>query len=432
MSRFPFPIFGRRFCSAGRFLLLLGALLAAPAGAAPAAAVALDDASAVVQHVRQSHPDLAAAAWQLERAAARVAAAGLRPPPELGASVSSAGALGDGSGREWQVSLAQQFPLTDRLRRAREVAAADLQAATAEVALARFEAAQAAVRRWRDAIAAQARIALLAEQQTLLSAWIAEERTAAERGEAPAWTAAALALDRQELFFAQTEAAEALATALADLREALGLSPHTAITLPPLAPAPALPAPADATAAPSPGLRLAEAAEAQAAAALALAQTDRRGDLTVAVAVEEERSYSPWQGHESERRLGLALSLPWPSRRALELQLRDPQATLRVAEAQSQRERVRRKHALATADAALARHHAAVGRLRDEALPLAEQTVRQLEVAVSAGELAPSEVWRARQRLLALRSQLLLATTALHHAHDAWLAAHGQPPFADF
>ena len=125
------PNLSRRPPSGLRFALLhiLGSIAAACVLASSAQAVTLDDA---VRAALAGNLDLRAAKYEVEKARGRLIQAGLWPNPELEFSGRTDRAFSEGE-RTLSVGFAQAFPITGRLRFARQVGRVDVAQAMVEI-----------------------------------------------------------------------------------------------------------------------------------------------------------------------------------------------------------------------------------------------------------------------------------------------------------
>ncbi len=399
-----------RFHSLGLWSLCISGWLLA-AAVAPAAEFTLE---ALPARVRAANPTLAAARWRIEEAKGRLLAAGRRANPEVGFEQQR-----NVRGREFSagVSLEQKFPLTAKLRLEKEVSAAEVWQAEAEVReveRALVARAQEAAVKWL-ALSAQTELRREQADNALALAAFIEERV--KQGEGSTLDAGTVRLEVGQHRYEISRLAAEQAQYEGELRPLLGLPPAEMVGI-----TGRLADPAGAGAPPGvrveqrPDYQVLERAQEAAERAVDLEKSRRWEDLTVGIAAEFERGEDAPEGLQNDGFLGLRVSVPLPWWNKNEGKIHEAEARA----ARLAKERV--------ALAATIRAEAAAARsdMRERArlaveeagalLTLATEQHQRVQAAYEQGLAPMTDVLRARDQLLATRSARLEAVRDYHLA----------------
>ena len=377
--------------------------------------------SSVGARVRAQNPDLAAARLRIDEALGLLRQSGRRSNPELEIGAEHNDRFREG---KFEVGISQRFPVTDRLRLEKQVSAAQLQAAEAEIR----DVERGLVAEARSAIV---RILGIREQRRLgrQQAAIVKELAefvgdASKRGELSPIDAGQAKLEAARFAnqFRQLDAAEA--AAIGELKPLLGISRsgtlHVGGTLPPVR-------------SQSPGVDPSRRADWQATRSeleaakseVALQHANRYDDIEVGLYAAAERTEDAPDGFENEGVFGLRVKIPLP--------LWDKnEGNIDAAVARRQRKE-KELRALGTrihleADAARAEmlEWAKLdAELDNTLLPLAEQQAKLAERAYRDGQGELQAVLRAREQTVQLASSRVDAQREYHLARIRWLAAAG-------
>lgn len=396
-------------------------LLAALAGPLRAAQFTADQA---VAHALRHNPDLAAARLVVAEARGRALAAGRLPDPELAVEY-----LPNWAGSEYVAGLAftQRFPLTARLRHARALSAAGLDAAAAEVRTAERRLARDVRLRTVEWLALDDHRRLADKQAANARQLAAAVRAAAQAGEAAALEAAQLDLEAETLASLQLQHELARAALAGELSALLGLAPGETLEitgeLPPPEP-PAAPPPAGEFPVVTAALARAAAAE----HAVALARAERWDDVGVGLLYEHERQQDRPYGLADTDRMGLRVSVPLPLWRRNEGRRLETHAAAERARLEAAAERARLANSQATASAEMTAALRLYESLSATLLPRAAQLEEELGRARAAGLAALADVFRAREQRLELESKRIEALREFHLARVRFADAVGFLP----
>src|SRR6218665_1843795 len=147
------------------------------AHADPAVVVTLDS---IAKRVRAQNPDLAAARLRIAEALGRSKQSGRLENPSLETSFQHTRDFREGG---VEIGLSQKFPVTDRLRREKEISLAELQAAEMEVKQAEQKLVGEAQLALVDVLSIRQRRELLSKQSTLTTQLADSITASAEKGE---------------------------------------------------------------------------------------------------------------------------------------------------------------------------------------------------------------------------------------------------------
>lgn len=360
----------------------------------------------------ERHPQLMAARLEVAAAEARLIDAGKLPNPEIEFS----GRRSQAEGEEWEGSafagISQRFPVTDRLRRSRDVRSAEIDLAQWEVRNAERELIAEVQSQFVRVLGARERTRLMEELVSHASAFVtlAEQRLAEAQGSeldvASARTEVTLASQ------ARLRAESEVRAALAALRPLLALEPgaplepagdlrsaiaqlHRSVTLQPRTTLER----SDVVAA-----RI-ELERAEAEQRLAVAQ--RWEDWEMAFGYEFERSVDEPVGAERDHYFGLGLRIPLPLRNRGEGRIAEAGAKAAKAAWLLQAARSVSLGEVAREIEAVHQASSLANSLATETIPLLEERREKTKQAYARGLIEFVMVLQLEQQQARLREALL-------------------------
>ncbi len=366
--------------------------------------------------------DLKAAAFRIEEACGRLTQAGRLANPELGfehrRSVNT-------SGSSTEITLAQKFPLTARLRLEKAVSRAQLAAAEAEFQEEKRQIllkAKTGAVKW---LAVQDRRAINAKQLANSQELTQFLKGRVSAGEAPATDATLVELETRqlesELLLFDVEAA-ALA---GELRPLLGTPPGDSVVITGQLGAPRL---ANSTGDPNnrPDLQAARHQAEAARREIALARSNRWEDISVGLIAESGREEDDLGGSQRDHRLGFLVSVPLPLWNRNQGRIQET-----AAAAQRSQKEVDSLVAKISAEVTATRNElktlaALIEEFDTKILPSATQLEEQLRASYGTGQTSLIEVLRARDRRLQLERQRSETLRDYHLARVREEAATGR------
>lgn len=372
--------------------------------------------------VRQGNPTLRAAQLRIDEAAARMLGAGRLTNPEL-----AVGATGNHRFKEGglEVELAQQFPLTDRLQREREVTAADVEIARAEVR----DVERQLIAKTREVVVRLLTVAerreIIARQQKVaddLSAFVAK---VAERGEGSVLEAGQTKYEAARLGIEIGRLATEEASMLGQLRQLIGVEVGQAIRVDgdlAVAKVPREGVSGEKRA----DLEAAELSIARSKSAINLEQAQRLADLKVGLVAGFERSEDVPEGFENEGIIGIRASMPLPFWNKNEGEIAEAEARLARKEQERDALAADIRHEAATARAEMIKWLTMAREIDDDLLPLVEEQAERVERAYRNGQSDLQSVLRVRDQQLELMRSRVDALEQYHLARVRYEAALGQ------
>ena len=394
--------------------------------AAPSAPLSFTVESAVARAL-EANRDLRAAAFIVDEAQGRLDGAGLMPNPELETGFAP-GVTASGAYR-FSAGITQRFPITGRLRLARELAASEVAAAREEVNAAKRDLIGAVKSEAVEAIALTAELRLLAARSALADeAAKSAAALAAGGAQSPLDTSyAELALADAKAESARVESARA--AALDRLKTRLGFAPNAPIAITGELPEP------DAT----PGARPALAAEDcpdfrrgkiladGADTAVRLAEARRTGDIGVGLYGEIERE-TGGSSNNPAGFVGVKVSIPLPLWDDNRGEIRSARARRERLQAELAAENLRTEGASAAAWGEYTRLGALMRPLRTERLPAARALTERIRDSRTRGEVGYAELLRAREKEAELETRLLTLRRDAALAYIRWETASAAHP----
>lgn len=365
----------------------------------------------IPSRVRKQNPELAAARFRIDEAVGHAKQSGKLSNPTLDTGISRQTRNHEGS---VEIGFTQKFPLTNRLKIEKEISAAEIQAAEAEVKNVERLLISEARQEFVKILAIRDRKSLLKQQQQLasdLAEFISEKSKQGEISPLDAAQAklASLQLTTQERMLNTEETA-----ALGRLRPLLGIAPQAAVTLS------GNPSAISATknqAIQRPDLTAAELQLRSAETVIALENANRKEDVSASFFAAGERSEDAPNGFDNETIIGLKFSIPLPL-------WNNNQGNIDAATARRNRKEQELKalanqihHESSTSLTEMRQWAALVSELDEKLIPLAREQTELLEKAYKQGQGDLQLVLNSRQQTLELLASKIDATREFHLAN---------------
>lgn len=382
----------------------------------------------LIRHALESNLSIKAARLEVERAQALTIDAGALPNPELSISGNSARVLSSSNEYGWSVGVAQAFPITGRLRLLKGVSQQEVRLAQAEVREAELMLGAEVSRVYDELLALERKRSLLDKQLQLVNNFKKQLESAVGKAEASVLdfnqiTVAAAIIEQQTDGLDSKEAA--LWMKLEQLVPTMGKARFAAIPEE-LPEALAAYDKAQLENHPQYGKQvlLYELGRKQSA----LAAANRWADITVEIFYEQERAMDSPNGYESERLVGLGISIPLPLHNRNESGIKSS----RIRESQMQyliehteREILLKAESLRTRYANVQRQ---IKGYETAVLVPARANLEMLNAAYADGIADPVAVFRAHEQLLNAGEALLELEAELQSIHTEWDWATAQYP----
>lgn len=374
--------------------------------------VRISEVGSAVSYALGQDAGLRAARLSVAQAEARLEGSGRLSNPELEVAYQSGALLGDADERGWSVGLSQRFPLARQLAKAKAVSRVGVARAKVELQQRELELAQSVADLALEIRLLDTRLALMQRHGELLRETAAFAGDKAASGEVSELEALQAKLDQERLANERAAVERSRGALQERMRRLLGFEGGVEIAfgVSPVKGAEIV----DPLLGYDEGVlrrdadfMLAALAEEGAEAELALIAAERWDGVTARVFIDSERAIDEPMGPETERIVGVGLSIPLPVRRGSEYALREKrlvreQARLELVALQRKRRmEVENAHAVAEAARDRARSFAAT------VAPLAE---RQLDAATRswrAGELGFIELLRQQEQRLQVENEYL-------------------------
>lgn len=411
-------LIGRRIVNFGLVVATLFTAIGAAANPRPVdgpadepnGVLTLEDA---IEAVLARNPDLAAGAFELKAADARITQAGLRPNPELSLELENfagSGALQDTDGLESTLSLSQVIELGGKRRLRTDVASMDREMLSVERQAQQLDVLAEVARRFIALVAAQDRVALAKTtteiaQRTLD---VIAVRVRAARSPEAERSRASIALTRARVEEQQAEGELRTArNAIAALWGGQGATFTEAsgdlLTLEPVIPLETVLSELERN---PDFLRFASEARLR-DAELRLARAQARPNIVFGIGMRRFE-----ESKDSALVAGFSIPLPLSDRN---------QGEIREAEMRRAQTDARQRAALARAHATvyglyqeLTATRTRVETLRGSALPEAQQALQQTQYGYERGRFSYLELATAQQELLDLRAAIIDAAADYH------------------
>jgi len=371
------------------------------------------DMENAVRYASGHNLQLRAAQIQIEAARARLKWSGKLDNPELEvAGATDQFGLNEGEST-FQVAFAQRFPVTNRLRREKELSQADLALAESEVNQEQWRLAGEVRTAVAEELSLKERARLRDRFIESYESLVKTLRGAVERGEASQLDLSAVELEAQtrsqELKAIDAERAKIQG----ELKTLLGVPPATPLVVSNgilLRPVPLVNMDEHLLAV-HPQIQASVLKESRARAVVALAASQRWQDVAVKLFLEKEAAEDAPDGLERNTFAGIGVSVPLPlrtsKRRMTEAHLRELEAARATTEAES----IRIRNEVAAAQKELEVRHETAQHAGGEVLQLARRQVEETTQAWKAGQTDFIRLQRAQEQALRLEES---AIEALH------------------
>lgn len=371
--------------------------------------------------VRAQNPQLQAARHLIDEAIGRMRQSGRLENPQLEIEIEQNERFIEG---RFGVGLSQRFPLTQRLKLEKELGAAAVEVARAEIREVENQLAGDAKAALVRVLTARERLKLI-EQQSALATELAEVITkAADKGEASVLDAGQAKLASLQYASEKRRLAVQEQQAVAEVKPLLGMRPGAALVVSGGLPGLQLPVSDDASV--RPALELARLAQVAVGTEVELEQAKRYDDVKAGFFAATERSIDAPEGAEREEMIGVMfmVPLPWWNRNEGNIDAANAKVKRRAAESEA----LQRNVAL---DAEAARSEMAewaklAAEIEKNLLPQADEQVELAEQAWHDGQGDLVTVLRSREQRLELAAARLDAVENFHLARVRHQTAVGR------
>lgn len=382
-------------------IFLVGsALLAGVGPAAHAAGLTLPQA---INIAVQGNKDLQAARHAVEGAHARLLQAGLSPNPRLDMGAKNDLFFGNKGEYTASVGISQQFSVTGRIARQKDVAREDVALAQAEIRQAELRLAGDVAAGFYRVLALERQIEVRDHLIDIDQKLVAGTRNRFKVAEVSELDVNAAQLDLQRLTQDRALLLNQRLNQLAQLNQLLGRPAAQSLeldaTLPDNVSLPSLPEQQQQALERRPDLRFAVLNADRARADLTLARAQRWEDWTVGVGLEQgRRVIEGIPPQSSDRALGLSLSIPLPLRNKNQGRIAETAAVEAQADAHIEALKLSISNEVANAYAEAERLQQVMSEYRDNMLPVSERNVRLAQQGYEQGLVSIVEVVQAQRQ----------------------------------
>jgi cobalt-zinc-cadmium efflux system outer membrane protein len=416
MTRFNLSAISPATHSVALILSVFLGILTQTTTAAEALVVSLHS---IPDRVRKQNPDLATARYRIAEALGQLHQSGRRSNPELGIDVSHNPSFRE---RALIVSIAQKFPVTNRLQLEKTVSLTSLRAAEAEVRDVERRLVAESKQLLIKVLALRKQKELIKKQEAVakqLADYIGE---AAKKGEGSILDAGQAKLEAAQ-FANQLRQLNAKSASLSgQLKPLLGMS-----TTEPLVVSGNLPEITPPARSVNPTKRPdLQAAKLNAKAATVAAELERaksRDDIEVSVSAGMERSEDAPDGYDTEAIVGIGIRIPLPlwNKNEGAIQEADARKSRKTKEVTALAHNIR--HEASTAHAEMTEWGKLSREISDNLLPLAHKQANLAVKAYREGQGDLQATLRTREQLLTLAAARLNALRDFHLAKARYEAA---------
>ena len=375
------------------------------------------DREAAVRQALAQNLELRAATWEVRKAQARLRWSGKLRPPELEVSAATDQFGIDDDESVIEIGIAQRFPITDRLKRAKALSRVEVAMAEAEIADARRQLIGEVERTFFETVSATEEVALLTEIRDLLQAFVGTLEQQVAQGTVSRLDVNQARLDRQQIEKELRRQLTESKRRMSALKTLLGVTDATRLSLNgelALPGADAEKPDAEAARNRRPDFQLALLKEDRARAEIALAESGRWEDVVVRLFAEREASVDEPDGLERNRFLGVGVSIPLPLKK--ERLTDEPTAGLGQAEDQSRALALKIENEVAAAAEVRDELLKLARETAGEMLALAEENLDAIAAAYANGQIELVKYQRAQEQLLEARLGALNSRAAYHAA----------------
>lgn len=384
---------------------------------APVTGATLDD---IRQKVVGKHPDLVVARFMIQEAKGRHLGAGrlMNPEVEVNGRRMTMGREGG-----FGIGVMQKFPVTARLRLERAVTAAGIAAAESELAdkqrvlVAEAETMAVKILAMRAEIGIQENQATLAEK-------LSEIATARAAANESAIDAGQMRLEARQQRNSITKLQAEIAGMNESLKPMLGLSANDSLEVTgslPDAKAPGRATPGDSR----PDIQAALHRVNAAGQSVDLAKARKWEDISAGVMVDRGRRMDEPMGLQNETMIGVKVSIPLPLWNKNQGEIAETTAMRSRAEAEVQALRLKAGSEVASARKEMVRLLPFITENTTQLLPLARQQIERVRETYSNNKASLQDLLRARDQLLMVEMDRVIALRDFHLARVRWKAALG-------
>ena len=379
--------------------------------------------SSVSDRVRAQNPDLAAARIRIKEAVGRMNQSGRLANPQLETAFESKSAFREG---KFEIGFSQRFPLTDRLRMAKEVSLTELKSSEAEVREAEREITADAREAVVKVLATNQHRELLTQQVALSKEFAAYLSDIATKGEGSVVDAGQAKLEAMSLGMEIRQLDAAEASLIGALKPLLGMRPGESLSLSGSLPEPKLPE-GRVNLSRRPDFQVAKLNAQAAAQGVALEQSRRYEDVEGGLFAAAERSEDAPNGYDNEAIVGLRFKIPLPFWNKNEGAIQEAVARKERKElaAVALGRNIRLEAEAARAE--MIQWANMIREINDTLLPLAKAQLALAETTYRKGQGEIQSVLRSREKRLQLSAAKLDALREFHLARLRHETALGNP-----
>ena len=347
--------------------------------------------------------DLQAARYAVDQARARLVQAGLLPNPRLELAKRDDRIFRNEGEYTASIGVSQQFPVTGRIARQKDVARVDVALALAEIGQAELKLASDVASGFYRVLALNRQIEIRDRLIEVDLKLVTGTRNRFKAAEVSELDVNAAQLDLQRLNQERTLLLSQRATQLAQLSQLLGMSSARPLALDDSLPGteslPALQERQDEALTWRPELRFAQLNADRARADQALARSQRWEDWNVSLGVEQGRQFIDGAAPQRVgRTVGVTLSIPLPFFNGNQGRIGETLAAGNQAEARIEALRFSIRSEVAIVHAEAGRLQQVLSEYRRNMLPLSERNVRLAQQGYDQGLVSIVEVVQAQRQ----------------------------------
>jgi len=372
--------------------------------------------------------DLAAARFAIGEAEGRLQQAGQRSNPELELGYGNDLAFANEGEYRLSAGFKQRFPVTGRLKKARDVGRVEVAMASAEIKNQERLLAGEVLGHSRELLVLQEKLtaneSLRATLQTLIDASVRRMKLA----EVSATDVNLSRLELQQMSLAHSLLLDQRLTVIASLNTLLGRDPETPLTMtgdlkPVFDPQAVVRFSSDAVGR-RPDRQMAELAIDRSSSDLVLARAEKWEDWTVGLDYSRDYSrFGPPIGNKTDSFIGVSVSIPLPLKNQNQGRIREVFASRQRTSAELQALDLRIASEVQASAGRLRRLFDILQQYQTESLPLADDNVTQLQKGYAGGLVDIATIIQAQRQAGELRQGYLDALGQFEEALTAWQTA---------
>lgn len=403
---------------------IIGTLAAAAfASSAIAATSVVVTLNSIPDRIRVQNPDLAAARLRIAEALGRSKQAGRLDNPQLETSFQHNSRFREGA---VEIGLSQKFPVTDRLRREKEISLTELKAAEFEVRQVEQRLVADASQALVEVLALRQRRELLTQQSTLTTQLAESIAAAAKKGEGSVLDAGQARVEAMQATTESRQLDAREAAAIGTLKPLLGMRPEEGLIISGSLPAPVVP-PLSTDPADRADFQLSKIETDVARQSIAIERSKRHEDLEAGAFFSAERTEDAPDGYENEAIIGMRLKIPLPLWNKNEGNIEEAEARHRRKQLESAALARSIGNEAAAARAEMREWAKLIHDIETDLLPLAGNQAAQTETAWRNGQADFQTVLKSRAQRLQLDVTRLDALRDFHLARVRYQSALGTP-----